>query len=105
MAEGGTVAIRVPDQPIARALAAAADCPVTSTSANPSGLPPTADPDEVARALPAIDVLIDGGVTPGGAPSTIVDATGSQPVLIRAGAIAWERVLESLGPASTPAVS
>ena len=105
MAEGGTVAIRVPDQPIARALAAAADCPVTSTSANPSGLPPTADPDEVARALPAIDVLIDGGVTPGGAPSTIVDATGAQPVLIRAGAIAWERVLESLGPASTPAVS
>ena len=105
MAEGGTVAIRVPDQPIARALAAAADCPVTSTSANPSGLPPTADPDEVARALAAIDVLIDGGVTPGGAPSTIVDATGTQPVLIRAGAIAWERVLESLGPASTPAVS
>ena len=105
MAEGGTVAIRVPDQPIARALAAAAGCPVTSTSANPSGLPPTADPDEVARALPAIDVLIDGGVTPGGAPSTIVDATGTQPVLIRAGAIAWERVLESLGPASTPAVS
>jgi len=105
MAEGGTVAIRVPDQPIARALAAAADRPVTSTSANPSGLPPTADPDEVARALPAIDVLIDGGVTPGGAPSTIVDATGTQPVLIRAGAIAWERVLESLGPASTPAVS
>jgi len=105
MAEGGTVAIRVPDQPIARALAAAADCPVTSTSANPSGLPPTADPDEVARALPAIDVLIDAGVTPGGAPSTIVDATGTQPVLIRAGAIAWERVLESLGPASTPAVS
>ena len=105
MAEGGTVAIRVPDQPIARALAAAAGCPVTSTSANPSGLPPTADPDEVARALPAIDVLIDGGVTPGGAPSTIVDATGTQPVLIREGAIAWERVLESLGPASTPAVS
>ena len=105
MAEGGTVAIRVPDQPIARALAAAANCPVTSTRANPSGLPPTADPDEVARALPAIDVLIDGGVTPGGAPSTIVDATGTQPVLIRAGAIAWERVLESLGPASTPAVS
>jgi L-threonylcarbamoyladenylate synthase len=78
---------------------------VTSTSANPSGQPPTADADEVARALPAVDVLIDGGLTAGGRPSTIVDATGSQPGLIRAGAIAWERVLESLGPASTPAVS
>jgi L-threonylcarbamoyladenylate synthase len=105
LAEGGTVAIRMPDQTVARALAAAADCPVTSTSANPSGQPPTADPDEVARALPAVDVLIDGGLTAGGPPSTIVDATGSQPVLIRAGAIAWERVLESVGPASTPAVS
>jgi L-threonylcarbamoyladenylate synthase len=105
LAEDGTVAIRVPDHAVARALAAAAGCPVTSTSANPSGQPPTADADEVARALPAVDVLIDGGLTPGGAPSTIVDATGSLPVLIRAGAIAWERVLESLGPASTPAVS
>jgi L-threonylcarbamoyladenylate synthase len=105
LGDGRTVAIRVPDQTVARALAAAAECPVTSTSANPSGQPPTADPDEVARSLPAVDVLIDGGLTPGGAPSTIVDATGNRPVLIRAGAIAWERVLESLGPAATPAVS
>jgi L-threonylcarbamoyladenylate synthase len=104
LAEGGTVAVRVPDQAVARALASAAGTPVTSTSANPSGQPPTADPDEVARELSAVDVLIDGGPTQGGAPSTIVDATGVRPVLIRAGAIAWERVLESLGPASTPAV-
>jgi L-threonylcarbamoyladenylate synthase len=95
LGNGGTVAIRVPAQGVARALAAAAGCPVTSTSANASGEPPTADPDEVMRALPAVDLLIDDGLTPGGAPSTIVDATG---------AIAWERVLESLGPASTPAV-
>ncbi len=102
--EGGTVAIRVPGQAIARQLAEAAGRPVTSTSANPSGVPPTADPDEVARALPSVDLLIDGGMAPGGAPSTIVDATGTTPVLLRAGAIAWNRVLESLGPASTPAV-
>jgi L-threonylcarbamoyladenylate synthase len=104
LGNGGTVAIRVPDHMVARALAAAAEGPVTSTSANPSGQPPTADPDEVARSLPAVDVLIDGGMAPGGAPSTIVDATGNRPVLIRSGAIAWERVLEFLGPASTPAV-
>ncbi len=102
--ESGTVAIRVPDQAIARQLAAAVGRPLTSTSANPSGVPATADPDEVARALPAVDVLIDGGMAAGGAPSTIVDATGTTPVLLRAGAIAWNRVLESLGPASTPAV-
>lgn len=104
LGDGGTVAIRVPDEPVARALATLAGCPITSTSANPSGQAPTAHPDEVERTLPALDVLLDGGSTRGGAPSTIVDATGPGPVLIRAGAIAWERVLESLGPASTPTV-
>jgi tRNA A37 threonylcarbamoyladenosine synthetase subunit TsaC/SUA5/YrdC len=39
--------------------------------------------------------VIDG-VTPGGEPSTIVDLTGATPQLVRAGAIAWDRVLESL---------
>lgn len=102
LGDRGTVAIRVPDEPVARALASMAGCPVTSTSANLSGQLPTADPAEVERTLAAIDLLLDGGLTRGGAPSTIVDATGAGPVLLRAGAIAWERVLESLGPASTP---
>ena len=105
LGDGGTVAIRVPDQGEARTLAAAAGCPITSTSANASGQPPTPNPDGVARTLPAVDVLVDDGVTTGGVASTIVDATGTQPILVRAGAIAWERVLESLGPASTPVVS
>jgi L-threonylcarbamoyladenylate synthase len=103
--DGRTVAVRVPDHAVARALAEAAGFPITATSANPSGLSPSSDPDEVVRALPALDVLIDGGLTPGGAASTIVDVTRLRPVLLRAGAIPWERVLESLGPASTPAVS
>lgn len=104
LGDGGTVAVRVPDLAVACALATNAGCPITSTSANTSGQPATADPDEVARTLPAVDMLLDDGMTRGGAPSTIVDATGTRPVLIRAGAIAWERVLESLGPASTPTV-
>ena len=41
-----------------------------------------------------IDVLIDAGPTPAGLPSTIVDATGDAPVLVRAGVVPWERVLE-----------
>jgi L-threonylcarbamoyladenylate synthase len=102
LGERSTVAIRVPDQPLAQALARAAEHPITSTSANRSGGAPTAEPDEVARQLPSLDVLLDGGPARGGAASTIVDATGHVPVLLRAGAIAWERVLESLGPASTP---
>jgi L-threonylcarbamoyladenylate synthase len=91
------VAVRVPGDAIARALAREAGHPVTSTSANLSGEPPPSTADAVAGALgEEIDVLIDAGATPGGPPSTIVDVTGSTPVLVREGAIAWERVLEFL---------
>jgi L-threonylcarbamoyladenylate synthase len=96
----GKVAVRVPDHAIARALAAAAGHALTSTSANISGQPPLATADEVASMLSdSIDVLIDGGRTPGGRPSTIVDVTGGAPELIREGAVAWERVLEFLSSA------
>jgi tRNA A37 threonylcarbamoyladenosine synthetase subunit TsaC/SUA5/YrdC len=40
-------------------------------------------------------VLLDAGRSPGGLPSTIVDASGAAPVLVRAGAVPWGRVLES----------
>ncbi len=91
----GKVAVRVPADPVARALADAAGHAITSTSANISGEPPASTPEQVARAFgDRIAVLIDAGPTPGGLPSTIVDVTGEAPVLVRAGAIAWERVLE-----------
>jgi L-threonylcarbamoyladenylate synthase len=92
-----TVAVRVAGNAIARALAAAAGHAITSTSANLSGAPPSSTPEQVVDAFgDGIDVLIDAGDTPGGLASTIVDATGDAPVLVRAGAIAWERVLEFL---------
>jgi len=91
-----TVAIRVPNHPIARALAAAFGAPVTATSANRSGEAAV----DCAAELPWIDddrvLVIDGGDTTGGAPSTIVDARDRAPLLIREGAIAWDRVLHSL---------
>ena len=91
-----TVAIRVPNHPIARALAAAFGAPVTATSANRSGEAAV----DCAAALPWIEddrvLVIDGGDTAGGAPSTIVDARDRAPLLIRDGAIAWDRVLHSL---------
>jgi len=93
----GTVAVRVPDHAVARMLAELCGWPITSTSANVSGTAATRDPAAVREALGAsLDGLIDAGPTPGGAPSTIVDATGEAPRLIRPGAVAWERVLESL---------
>ncbi len=91
----GKVAVRVPDHALARALALGVGHSLTATSANQSGGQATALPDEVAMALAgAIDVLIDAGPAPGGLPSTIVDVTGAEPVLVRAGAIPWDRVLK-----------
>jgi L-threonylcarbamoyladenylate synthase len=96
-AGGSTIAVRVPDHPVARAIAAIAGGLITSTSANRSGQPPASAADDVHTALgDDIAVLVDGGATPGGAPSTIVDVTSETPRLVRAGVVAWERVLESL---------
>jgi L-threonylcarbamoyladenylate synthase len=93
---GATVAVRVPAHAVARALAAAFGCCVTATSANSSGHPATASPDTVASALPGLDLLLDGGAAAGGSPSTIISFDNDAPVLLRAGAIAWDRVLKSL---------
>lgn len=90
----GTVAVRVPDHAATRALCDACGWPLTATSANRSGEPPTADPTVVEHALGAlIDLLVDAGQTPGGPPSTIVDVTDLEPRLVRAGATPWDAVL------------
>jgi len=88
-----TVGIRVPAHAVTRALCSAFARPLTATSANMSGEPATDDPDEVASSLgDRLDVLLDSGPTPGGPPSTIVDVTGAEPQLIRAGAVSWDDV-------------
>jgi tRNA A37 threonylcarbamoyladenosine synthetase subunit TsaC/SUA5/YrdC len=81
-----TLAVRVPDHPLLRALLEAVG-PLTVTSANPSGGAPLARAGEVARALGHdLALLLDGGDTPGGVPSTLVDLTGEHPRLLRMGA-------------------
>ena len=89
----GRVGVRVPAHDIARAICRAADRPITATSANRSGQPATADPEEVERTLGEdVDLLIDAGPTRGGAPSTIVDMTGPTPQLVREGAVCWSEI-------------
>jgi L-threonylcarbamoyladenylate synthase len=89
----GTVGVRVPDNVVARAICEATGYPITATSANVSGEPPTDDPDIVEQSLGSrIDLLIDAGQTPGGAPSTIVDVSGSSVRLVRDGAISWKDI-------------
>jgi L-threonylcarbamoyladenylate synthase len=94
---GDTVAVRVPAHVLARTLARVFEFCITATSANVSGEAATGRAAEVRAALgEGIDLLLDGGDAPGGLPSTIVRIDRGRPALLRAGAIAWERVLESL---------
>ena len=94
---GGTVGVRVPGSGLARELCRLAGGPVISTSANPSGGPSPAsvealDPDLLAR----VDLVLDGGSTPGGLPSTVVQVGEGGPRLVRAGAVPWEAVVAAL---------
>jgi L-threonylcarbamoyladenylate synthase len=94
---GVTVAIRVPAHAVAAGLARACGRPITSTSANLTGGDPPSRPDAIDERLSErLDLVLDAGPCAGGAPSTIVDVAGDVPQLVRGGAIAWERVLESL---------
>jgi L-threonylcarbamoyladenylate synthase len=92
-----TLGVRVPAHEVARRLAAVFGTCITATSANISGQQSYTTAGDVARAFDRrIDVLLDGGPTPGGPPSTIVQVVNGRPMLLRAGAVAWDRVLESL---------
>ena len=93
---GNTVGIRIPDHRVAIAFARDAGFCVTATSANRSGAAAAATADEVVASLPDVDAILDGGAAPGGRASTIVDASGRVPVLVRDGVVPWERVLRSL---------
>jgi L-threonylcarbamoyladenylate synthase len=92
LAGGETVGIRIPNHPVAMALARDAGFAITATSANRSGAAAAASAEAVATALADVDAILDAGLTRGGLPSTIVDATGDAVALIRAGAVPWDRL-------------
>jgi len=97
----GTVGLRVPGLALPRALASALGRPLSGVSANRHGAPPCRTAAEVLRALPAgLDLLLDGGPTPGGAPSTVVDLTVSPPRILRPGSVPASALLPWLGPGS-----
>ena len=92
-----TVAVRVPDDPLARAIIAASGGALAVTSANRSGQRPALDAAE-AGALAASPPLlvVDGGRVPGGIPSTVILATGDEPQILRRGAISPGAIMEAL---------
>jgi L-threonylcarbamoyladenylate synthase len=92
-----TVGVRVPDHPVARALLRAAG-PMAVTSANLSGQPSPSTAQEVFVQLGGrIALILDGGKTPGGVPSTVVDCAGAQPQVLRIGPISRDELLSVLG--------
>jgi L-threonylcarbamoyladenylate synthase len=90
---GRTIAVRIPPLSWLRALVREISEPLTATSANLSGEKELADPAEVAAVFRGkIDMIVDGGPAPGGAPSTIVDLTSPEPRILRIGAIPEVRI-------------
>jgi len=87
-AGGETIAVRVPDHPIALALIRGIEAPLATTSANVSGRPAPVTADEVCEQIGhLVDLVIDGGRCPGAMESTVVDVSGKTPRLLREGAI------------------
>jgi L-threonylcarbamoyladenylate synthase len=104
-ATGGleTVAVRVPDHPVALALLAAFGGGVTAPSANRFGSVSPTTADHVRAELgDAVDFVVDGGPCTVGVESTIVDATGDAPSILRPGGVTREELEAVLG--RTPAV-
>ena len=103
-----TVAVRVPRHPVARSLLREFDGPIAAPSANPFGyLSPTCA-EHVDRQIGSkVDLVLDGGPCEVGVESTIVDLSGDQPALLRAGAIETDRIealIGKLAPAPPSAV-
>lgn len=96
----GTVAVRIPDDDGALDLLGRTG-PLAVSSANLSGQPAALEADEAVRMLAdSVEVVLDGGRSPGGTSSTILDATSTTPRLLREGAIGraeLAEVLEGLG--------
>lgn len=98
-AGGDSVAVRVPDHPVARGLIAALGTPLAATSANRSGQPDPVTAEEVLTQLGGhIDLILDGGPCPGGVPSTVLDLTVSPPAVLRPGPVSAEEIEQEARP-------
>ncbi|GLI92377.1 L-threonylcarbamoyladenylate synthase [Methylocystis echinoides] len=93
-----SVALRIPDHPVARALIAALGRPVAAPSANRSGHVSPVTAAHVAEDLSGrVDMILDGGRATAGLESTIVSFCEATPTLLRPGAIAREKIEKVLG--------
>ena len=90
------VGIRMPDHPVALQLLQTFG-PLATTSANLSGgTNPQSAIDVFDQLNGRVPLILNGGVCPGGIPSTVVDCTGEKPVVLRLGAISEKEILAAL---------
>jgi len=93
-----TVGLRIPDHPLALELLRLANAPLAVTSANRSGQPPARTAMEAQRQLASrVRYVVDGGLAPGGHPSTILDLTKEPPRILRHGPTTSETIARALG--------
>lgn len=93
-----TVAVRMPQNEIARRLIRAAGCPVAAPSANTSGLPsPTRAKYVIEDMNGKIDAIIDGGDCEFGVESTVITLAGDVPTILRPGAVTKEMIESVIG--------
>jgi L-threonylcarbamoyladenylate synthase len=99
MAGLDTIALRVPDHPVAQALLTAFGGPVVAPSANRSGhVSPTTAGHVMADLRGKIDLVVNGGATPVGIESTIVACLNGRAILLRPGGLAREAIERVAGP-------
>lgn len=97
-AGGKTVAVRIPENKIARELIRLSGVPVAAPSANVSGRPSPTEADHVKEDLEEkIDYIIDGGKCQVGVESTVIDLTVEPPRILRPGGVSYEKLTELLG--------
>jgi L-threonylcarbamoyladenylate synthase len=102
-AGGDTVAVRMPDHPIALSLLRAADLPIAAPSANPFGqISPTCAEHVREQLGPQIDLILDGGPCRVGVESTVLQLTPQGPQLLRPGGTTQEEIEELIGKVHVP---
>ena len=101
-----TVAVRLPDHPVARRIIRAAGVPIAAPSANLSGRPSPTTAEHVLADLDGrVEVVIDGGPTHVGVESTVLDLTTTPPAILRPGGVTREQLEDFLGAVIGPEAS
>lgn len=99
-----TVAVRMPAHPIAQQLLQACNIPLAAPSANRSETISPTTAEHVAKNLPDIPLIIDGGPCIWGIESTVLDLTGNRPRLLRPGALSLSALREVVAEIELPQI-